>query len=263
MTGRRIGLGMVAALVVAVAVVGVTASKGGASSSTARREADAFLLAWRRGDTAAMAATLDAPPSDLASLVGSPARSAPGTTISVHTTGVNANGSQGTAKYHARLAVAGLGPFDWDGQLSLVKVQGGWRVHWTPADLFPGLTEGQRIVVHKTWPTRAPILGADGSALVSTQPGVSVGLEPDHITDLDEVKATLSQLLGVDPTAVDRALAGPGVQPSYFVPIITLRTDNYNVLRPQLAGAGNRVPTRQRAVRGRRQLRGSCPRRCR
>ena len=131
--------------------------------------------------------------------------------------------------------MAGFGPFDWDGQLSLVKVKDQWKIHWTPDDLFPGLADGQRLVLHKTWPARAPILGADGNPLVSDQPGVSVGLEPDHIKDLNEVKATLTQLLAVDPAAVDKALAAPGVQPNFFVPIITLRNDRYDSLRPQLA----------------------------
>lgn len=223
-----------AVVVVGALVVWKVASRGDASAT--QKEADAFLDAWARGDSAAMAGHLDAPPTDLSATIGSLAHSAPGTTIAVHGTGVSGQtGTTATARYHARADVAGFGPFEWDGQLPLTKVNGQWRVHWDPADLFPGLTEGQRLVLAKTWPTRAPILGADGTPLVSDEPGVSVGLEPDHITNLDDVKTTLSTLLSVAPTAVDRALGAPGVQPSFFVPIITLPTDKYNQLRPQLA----------------------------
>jgi cell division protein FtsI/penicillin-binding protein 2 len=231
---RRIAIVVVAVLVVAITAVGLTIALRG-DSSASRRAADAFLSAWARGDAAAMAASLDAPPADFANIVGAQARSAPGTTLAVTTTSVTSDATAGTAKYHARLDVAGFGPYEWDGQWDLVKVKDQWKIHWAPVGLFPGLADGQRLVVHKTWPARAPILGADGSPLVSDQPGVSVGLEPDHITNLDDVKATLTQLLAVDPAAVDKALAAPGVQPNFFVPIITLRNDRYDALRPQLA----------------------------
>src|SRR5262249_19876559 len=163
-----------------------------------------FLDAWARADSNAMMANLDTPPPDLASRIGSLARSAPGTTIALRATGVKGHTSTtATASYHARADVAGFGPFEWDGQLPLTKVNGQWRVHWDPSVLFPGIQEGQRLTLAKTWPTRAPILGANGNPLVSDQPGVSVGLEPDHITNLDDVKATLSTLLSVDSAAVD------------------------------------------------------------
>jgi cell division protein FtsI/penicillin-binding protein 2 len=221
-------------LVVGVAVVGIRLVRGG-ESSAARRAVDGFLGAWSRGDTAAMAEGLDHPPPDLESLVASLSRSAPGSTISVRTTTVTSAGSHATATYHAHVDIGGFGGFDWNGQIALAAVNGNWRVQWSPDVLFPGLTDGQRLVVHKTWPTRAPILDASGSPLVSDQQGVSIGLEPDHIKDLNVVKSTLSQLLAVDPATVDLALAGPGVQPNFFVPLITLRTDRYERVRPQLA----------------------------
>ncbi|MEY2402591.1 MAG: hypothetical protein QOD38_142, partial [Acidimicrobiaceae bacterium] len=234
MSRRWIAIGIATVVVVALVAVGLTfVLRGGSSAS--RRAADTFLSAWSRGDTAVMAANLDVPPADLAKIVGSPSSSAPGTTIAFTITNVTSDAKDGTAKYHARIDVAGFGPFAWDGELTLVKVKDQWKIHWTPDDLFPGLADGERLVLHKTWPARAPILGADGSPLVTDQPGVSVGLEPDHIKDLDAVKATLTQLLAVDPAAVDKALAAPGVQPNFFVPIITLRNDRYDSLRPQLA----------------------------
>src|SRR5437870_8009331 len=142
-----------------------------------------------------MAASLDHPPADLDKLVGSLSRSAPGTSISLRVTSVKSDRGNATAGYHAHLDVAGFGAFDWDGQLALATVNGQWRVHWTPDVLFPGLADGQRLEVHKTWPARAPILDVKDSPLVSDQQRVSVGLEPDHIKDVNLVKSTLSQLL--------------------------------------------------------------------
>ena len=81
---------------------------------------------------------------------------------------------------------------------------------------------------------RAPILGADGSALVSNTDVVDVGLEPDRIKDLAQVKAVLKQQLGVDGATVDADLAAPGVRPNYFVAVARIRPDRLAQVRPVL-----------------------------
>jgi cell division protein FtsI/penicillin-binding protein 2 len=234
MTRRRVVVGV--AVVVATAGIAFGLTRIAHETSTAAQDsASAFLRAWARGDATAMAAKLDGPPpADFAKVVGSVATSAPGSKLSARPTRVKTKDGQATANYHASLDVAAFGPFAWDGELTLVKVKKLWRVHWTPDALFPGLATGQRLVVHRAWATRAPILGADGKPLVADEAAVAVGLEPDHIKDLNHVKGSLTQLLSIDPAAVDKALSAPGVQPSFFVPIITLRTERYNALHDQL-----------------------------
>ena len=196
-------------------------------STLPRRQVSAFLTAWSRGDTTAMAALIDAPPPDLAARAGSLTKSASGATASYTITRL----TRSRAGYHAHVVLPGFGALDWDGSFGLV----GGRVHWADDALYPGLAAGQRLALHRSWPARADILGADGTPMVSAQPAVIVGLEPDHITNLAQVQAVLSSSLGVAPGAVQAALGAPGVRPNFFVPIDTIPDSRYTALRPQLA----------------------------
>ncbi|HUY61226.1 MAG TPA: penicillin-binding transpeptidase domain-containing protein [Candidatus Dormibacteraeota bacterium] len=218
----------VAVAVVAGAVVVVT-QRGGASLP--RTQVTTYLTDWGTGDVAGMGAQLDAAPPDLAKVALSLTRSAPGSRATYTLTGLTA----AAATYQARVDVAGFGPVQWTGTLPLLKVHGAWRIRWAESDLFPGLVGAEHLILHRTWSPRAPILGADGSPLMSEQPAVTVGVEPSHVKQLSQVQSVLSSLLGVDPAAVARALAAPGVRPDYFVPIITIPAAQEAQLRSQLA----------------------------
>ncbi len=218
-----------AATLVAAGLVVVVTQRGG--TSLPRVQVNTYLADWTAGDSAGMGAELDVAPPDLATLASSLVGSAPGSRATYTLTGLTA----AMATYHAQIELAGFGPVDWDGTLPLIRVRGAWRIRWVATDLFPGLGAGQHLTLHRSWSPRAPILGADGSPLVSEQPAVTVGVEPSHVKQLSQVQSVLSSLLGVDPAAVARALAAPGVRPDYFVPIITIPSAQEQQLRPQLA----------------------------
>jgi cell division protein FtsI/penicillin-binding protein 2 len=224
---RSVVIKVVVAAGVVAAAAGVALLLRPRHESSSRRLVSQYLSAWSAGDTATMARLLDAPPSDLATVALSLVSSAPGSRASFTVTHATA----GSASYHADVVLAGFGTFRWDDVLAVAK----GRIRWAESDLYPGLVAPQRLELQRQWPARAPILGDDGTPLVSQQPAVSVGLEPDHIANLEAVQATLAKLLGVDPTTVSRVLAAPGVKPNYFVPVVTVPLATYTALRPQLA----------------------------
>jgi len=215
----------------------------GGSSSLPTSELDAFLSAWTSGDTAAMAARMEAPPPDLATTATSLVRSAPGSTARYLPTGLVRAGAGATATYRADVDVAGFGSFAWNGTLRFVRVKQVtgtvWQIRWEPADLFPGLSAGQHLAFQESrWPTRAPIVADNGTLLAGSQKVVTIGLEPDRITNsLPTIKRLMKSLVGTDPATIDAALHGPGVRPNYFVGIATVPDDTryHVVLRPQLA----------------------------
>jgi cell division protein FtsI/penicillin-binding protein 2 len=225
--GRSLVVKVVAAtaVVAASAVVALLVLPRHASSS--RPLVSRYLAAWSAGDPTTMAHLLDAPPSDLATVAMSLVTSAPGSRASFTVTRATAR----SATYHADVALAGFGTFSWDDVLTVTK----GRIRWAESDLYPALTGSQHLGLERQWPARAPILAYDGTPLVSQQQAVSVGLEPDRISNLGAVEGTLSKLLGVDPASVSRDLAAPGVRPNYFVPVVTVDLASYTALRPQLA----------------------------
>jgi cell division protein FtsI/penicillin-binding protein 2 len=223
---KRALLFFVALVVVAGGIVGVVVARTHEDKLTLpSREVDTFLHAWARGDAADMATLLDRPPADLRTVASSLVQTVPGSTARYTRTSLSGTKSNATATYHARVVLKGLGPVAWDGSLALVHSKSGWLITWTPNDLYPGLGAGRHLTVRRIWPTRASILGADGSVLAGSQAVVQVGLEPDHMkgaADLAAVKFAMKSLLDVDGTTIDNILNAPGVRPFYFLPVTTI-----------------------------------------
>jgi cell division protein FtsI/penicillin-binding protein 2 len=216
----------VSLLVVAgVIVVAAVIKSHSHSNALPTREVDTFLHAWSRNAPNDMATLVDQPPADLDTVATGVVDSVPRSSAVYTRTGLTGTNDSATATYHARVTFPGLGQIEWDDSLALVKTAAGWRVHWDPASLYPGLAAGQHLTVKRVWPVRAPIIDTNGTVLAGTGSVVQVGLEPDHIktpADLAAIKTNMQALLGVDPATIDTTLHGPGVRPFYFLPVTTI-----------------------------------------
>ncbi|MFL5351574.1 penicillin-binding transpeptidase domain-containing protein [Archangium sp.] len=129
----------------------------------------------------------------------------------------------------------GLGEWEVDGSLPLVRREGRWAVRWTPAVLHPEFREGDRFSRVRTRPERAAILDANGQPL--TRPGevITIGVEPRRIQNRAAVASALQSQLGVDPARLEKLLNTPNLAPDRFVPIIDVRPERYQLVRPALA----------------------------
>lgn len=226
------------AIAIVVAVVAGAAGAGWfllrPDPALPKREVAAYLAAWERFDVGAMRAfTVSTPPDMDAAVAGmkadlrvEAARFRPGP--------LRRAGATVVAEYAAELDLAGLGTWAYPGMLALDRVEGRWRVAWTPAALHPDLAPGQRFGRSRSWPVRAPILAADGSALVSATDVVDIGLQPERIRDRAAVQAVLKAQLDVEPADVAAALSAPGVRPDHFVPVARVRPDRFAQVRPVL-----------------------------
>ena len=238
----------VLAVVVVVVAIGAGVAffiaNRNSSSSLPNSQVDAFLTSWSRGDAPGMAAQLDTPPPTLAKQAMSLVQSAPGSKAEykvIKLTRDKGKSDRATATYHAHVDLPAFGPVDWDGSLPLAKTKTGWKIRWDPSDLYPGLQGAQRLVLHRTWPTRASILAADGSVLSGVKDSVDVGVRRDHITDLNDVKKHFSDVLHVDPALIDAALAkGPKDHPDWFLYVTTVPRDAVytTVIHPALEPVG-------------------------
>ena len=226
---KRALIFFVALLVVAGGIVGLVVSRTDKEKLTLpSREVDTFLHAWSRNSSPDMATLLDAPPADLAKQASALVAAVPGSSADYARTGLSGTATAATATYHAKVRLGGLGTLEWDGSLPLVHSDAGWRITWQPSDLYPALTGGRRLAVHKVWPARASIYASDGSVLAGTRALVTIGLEPDHIktpADLDAVKFGMQTLLHVDGATIDKILHAPGVRPNYFLPVVDVPRD--------------------------------------
>jgi cell division protein FtsI/penicillin-binding protein 2 len=235
---------VIVVVVVAIAGGGLLAlRKGSTTPALPAAEVDAFLGAWSTGDAIGMGALISTPVPDLAVIAVSLVKSLPGSSARYARTNLVRTKTGATATYAAHVTLPGYGAFDWNSALDLVRVKQAketvWRINWRPSDLYPGLATGQRLTLQQAqWPTRAPIVAADGSLLAGAQSVVKIGLEPDRITKtLPQIKKLMKSLVGTTAATIDAALHGPGVQPNYFVEIATVPKDTRydTVLRPRLA----------------------------
>src|SRR5579875_844007 len=204
---------IVITVVVAVLAVAAEAGTGGyfllRTQGSAAQTAASYLAAWQRGDYAGMdAVSVDVPPGGVAGPVKAAEsqlgvrqlRLAPGAVTSV------AGGTQ--VAFTASAALTGNHTWTWHGHLALVTRDRHWRVHWSPAAIYPGLRTGERFVLSATRPARAPILAADGTVLSSPRASAESGSLA--LLTGEVVQATARQAAALGPPYVAGDLIGLG-----------------------------------------------------
>lgn len=215
----------------------LVASSCGGSSSTPQSTLHDFLTAWTHRDWPAMRKLVSAPPADFAS-VNSAALSALGVVDPRFRAGpIKQSGSTTSARVTEELAIPGVGLWTPQTTAKLAKHGDDWLVSWSPATINPSLRRGDRLLLDRVWPTRAPILGAGGAHLTTQRPVVTVGVVGRRIKHR---RAVASDLLaaGAPRAAVSQALAQAKAHPSFFEPVFRVSRSRFEQLKRQ-SGPGN------------------------
>lgn len=218
----------------AIASTAMLAAGGCSTTTTAQQEAGQdFLAAWAKGDIVATAKATDNPAA--AQPVLQAVHQALGATTADLTPGaISTTSGRTTMAFQASWTLPGLlAPWRYAGHLALAQGRDGqWRVHWQPQDLHPQLGDAETLVVNRTLPPRAPILGSNAQPLVTEVTTVTVGVEPKLVTNLTELAGVLAATLHVPAqkiiTKVQQA------KPTDFVPVTTLRQPAYLAVQAQI-----------------------------
>lgn len=123
--------------------------------------------------------------------------------------------------------LADLGRWEYETTLGLVFVGDRWWVEWAPTTIHPGLVERRTLERRRVWPQRGTIRSHDGDPLRTERAVVEIGVEPRRIVDRELLLLELDALLGVPSDDIAAALDAPGVQPDWFVPVTTIRAEEY------------------------------------
>jgi cell division protein FtsI/penicillin-binding protein 2 len=222
-----------AALVSAVLVCSALLA-GCSSGPTPQGVADSYLAAWAHRDWPAMRALVASPPADFAAvnaaaltdLGAKQARYRPG-----HLT---ITGSTAHEPVTEQITLTGIGAVSIKTTLRLSKASGAWRVAWTPETIAPQLSKpGDHLSLQVTWPPRAQILGAGGTPLTRQAAMVTVGVEGERIKKEAVVRAALLTA-GATTKAIESALAGAKLEPTWFEPVVTVSEARYQKLAPTI-----------------------------
>ncbi len=191
---------------------------------------ESYLQAWREHDWTALAGLVFDTGEDPAAAHLQMYDSLRVTATSTKVDELKIDGRRATATVSVTLSLDRTGDWTYPTTVELIEVDSQWAVEWLPATLYPGLREGRRLVRLRVWPERAALLARDGEPLRVDLPVTAIGLEPGRIEDRDSLLVQLEDLLGVDPQQVADDLDAPGVQADWFVPVATLRTEDYQQL---------------------------------
>lgn len=219
------------------------------ASRSAQDTIEVFASAWADGDWETLAGVvLDTP--DLAATRHAALHEALAVTdATVVVSSLVADGARADADLDVTFELAGLGTWQYPTSAVLAHVDGEWWVQWSDATFHPALQPGRSIATQSVWPRRGRLLGVDGRPLRTDVDVVAIGVEPQRIEDQDALLFALAQLLDIDPEVVRADLEAPGVQPDWFVPVVTVRADEYRGVESaveSLPGAVTRSSTDRR-----------------
>jgi cell division protein FtsI/penicillin-binding protein 2 len=232
-TFRMTAAGLLAAL--AAASLGLAGCGG--SSSTPQATLRAFLTAWQTRDWNAMKRQVADPPADLAA-VNAGAFSALGVTRARFDAGrVTRTDAKASAPVTEQFTLPVVGTWASATRIHLVQRKGKWLVAWSPATINPALRAGDRLLIARDWPARAPILGAGGASLVTEHGLITVGVVGSRIKDPKAVRRDLLAA-GAPAAQTDQALAQAKAHPGYFDPVFQISPARFAQLKRR-PGPGN------------------------
>lgn len=121
-------------------------------------------------------------------------------------------------------------------KLSRGSILDEWNVVWEDNLPLPSYGLEADYARVRQEPSRGQILDSNGQILAGAGSRVSVGVQPDRITDEETLLQALQTELGLSPDYVRRQYEAPGVQGHWFIPLATISEAQYQqadpVLRP-------------------------------
>ncbi|WP_245536905.1 MULTISPECIES: penicillin-binding transpeptidase domain-containing protein [Thermomonospora] len=137
------------------------------------------------------------------------------------------NGNEATARFSVTIDLGENGePFSYAGQMRLRRVDGKWRVVWSPSLIHPQLSEGQRLAVVTETQQRGDVKDSRGRSLLRKVPADVIGVYPGRLRD---PRRTIGQLVAAATDADGRRLDAErllgrvrSAPPETFLPLLML-----------------------------------------
>ncbi|GID10261.1 penicillin-binding protein [Actinocatenispora rupis] len=220
---------MLAAGVALVAVAGLAAC-GDSKEDAATKALTGFLANWRAG-TLQKSAYSGASGATVAAAYKRVAGDLAGVHPTLKPGKVTVKGSKASAPVTVSWPLGG-NTWSYPTTVRMVASGDAWKVAWSGSTVNPKLSGDAAITVSRDAAPRGSIVDGDGKPLVSEQPVVYVGVEPDKVKDPAGLTRTLSTALKTDLSDLPgRIRSAP---PSSFVDVITLRRNDYEAVRDRI-----------------------------
>jgi cell division protein FtsI/penicillin-binding protein 2 len=228
-----------ALLAIAALVGGLAACSRGPDPESA---VSGFLAGWRTGQFAASvnligpagnALTRDEVSNEIKSLSGDLAGAKP--TLKAGKATVNKDDA--TAPIDVSWPIESGVTWSYRTTLRLHRNKGKWDPIFEPAVIAAQLTDTDKMTIKTTASERGSILDGSGQPLVTKQPVVNVGIEPNQVTDQAALISALNSAFAAAGTPVDLSDLPNQIKaaaPTAFVPVVTLRRPVYDQIRSRI-----------------------------
>ncbi len=232
---RRAKRSRIAAIViVAVGVLVIGLATGFGQDPSAEPAVQAFLLAWQQQDYASAAALTTAAPGAVAAELSAAFAQVDATQLFLSMDSIVQHGDTAEAAFTASVDLAEQGlVWAYHGQFGLRQIDGSWKVEWAPSVIEPNLRSGDRLAVVTDFPSRAPVLDAEGKPLQVNAPVYVLGVTPDRLAHPAVTARAFANATGLEATQVlGQISAAP---PRTFLRLASLDPATYAGLRSRLA----------------------------
>ncbi|TDD31170.1 cell division protein FtsI [Actinomadura sp. KC06] len=166
---RSRGVLVLAAVLAAVLVTGLAAGwalRRDRDRDTPEQVAARYFAAWSKGDLEGMGELVADPPADFAAQHQALSRGLAVNTIALEPRPVVRSGPDAArAAFTVTRSLASHGSWSFASELRLGRVDGRWRVRWSPATLYPGLKGGGAWAMRQVTVPAATPVARDGRAL--------------------------------------------------------------------------------------------------
>ncbi|MGW6297518.1 penicillin-binding transpeptidase domain-containing protein [Peribacillus butanolivorans] len=134
------------------------------------------------------------------------------------------------------------GAISSDHKATLVKEEGdeeeNWYVKWDESYIFPELEANEKISVESYPAIRGEIVDRNERGLAMNGNVAEIGIVPEKMANETETVKKVAGILNMSTDEVNQKLNQSWVQPSYFVPIKKMSSDNTATLEKLLSIAG-------------------------
>ncbi|HEY1703757.1 MAG TPA: penicillin-binding transpeptidase domain-containing protein [Trebonia sp.] len=222
------------ALVVTVGVLGAGFLTGFGTEPTPEPAVQAFLLDWQQGAYNQAAALTTGDHGQVQTQLAGAFSDLDATAAFLSLGTITQHGNTGQASFKATVDIdQGEHQWTYQGQMDLVRQNGQWLVSWAPSVVYPGLTQGERLAMVSSYPSRAQVEDDQGQPLQQASVGYRIGVYPAQVKNPAKTAADVASIAGLDSKQVlGQVQAAP---PRDFLSLVTLSSSQFATLWPRLS----------------------------
>jgi cell division protein FtsI/penicillin-binding protein 2 len=181
-----------------------------------------FLIAWQVGNYRAAAKHTTGDPAVVESALAQIPRQLDAASLRLRMGQIRKQGNEANARFEVKVDLGENGePWQYMGQMNLKRIDGDWKVVWSPSIIHPNLGEGERLAIVTESPTRGAVLDANGKSLLRTVRADIVGVYPGTLRDVSRTITRLAEATKLDSARlIGRVRSAP---PNEFLPLVTLQ----------------------------------------